>query len=41
MRPDARNILMVGAGVLAVSYLFNFRNIPVIGTLDFIDRDSF
>jgi len=41
MNFETRNILMVGAAFLAVSYLFDFRNIPVIGALDIVDRDAF
>ena len=40
MRFETRNALMIGAAILAASYLFDFKNVPIIGALDIAkDRD--
>jgi len=41
MKFETKNALMVGAAFLAISYLFDFKGVPVIGKLDILDRTGF
>jgi hypothetical protein len=40
MKFDTQTALMAAAGLFVISWLFDFRDIPVVGNLDIIDRSG-